>query len=105
MDAINLQGLWPNFAGAGVVPPAPAVRRTHGLGNYDWKTALASYLKAEEDREEAAREVLRKQLEKVIGKKRAAEYLERYARAEAERVEAEDQECVLMAALTGDDYE
>jgi hypothetical protein len=105
MDAITLQGLWPNFADAGGSPPAPVVTRRRGLANFTWKATLDSWRKQREEEEEAERERIRKELEKIVGPDQAMEYLERQMRFRAAREEAETEEVCLVAALTGDDDE
>ena len=83
MDAINLQGIWTNYAGTTVVS---APRRTHGGMRFDWLAWLAAYEKKalEEEKEQARKKekfdlAIKKLLEKIEERRRereAAEELE-----------------------------
>lgn len=101
MDAINLQGLWPNFAGSEVVPPTPPATR-RGAWNPAWRKVLIDWLKRQAEEEEEERERLAAELERLVGPVRARRLMEQEARREAARVAAEDAEMCLVGSLAGD---
>jgi hypothetical protein len=89
MDAINLQGIWPNFPDSVVIPPGPdpsGVMRRGGFWNPDFYRRLIMQMREDEEREREAEEKRRlKRQGQVVRRRQTQEARLRreYARAEA----------------------
>lgn len=98
MDAINLQGLWTNYPGAGG-GPAPQTVVAHGRAGArpDWNAILAAWRKKQREEEEERERKDRKYREFVERMRRERE--------KARAVQLEGESLCMLLAVMGDDDE